>query len=216
VVQRKKCLILNFMIAFLTACSSFYSDVALESSAAQQPTPTKTSIPELTEAPTYTPQSPYKDLGWWQYIHHEYRFSLWLPMDWAVIETTTGNPQMSGHMLSLQPYPDEGIHSSIRITFRRIGDTFPLWPSGVGAGSFEPDGTLLIMEQPARRMAFICPDGETDSIWYHGQTEPNIQRGELEFGFILNNVGIYCEPGFSINEKEQRVAEKIITSLSVP
>ncbi len=49
-----------------------------------------------------------------------------------------------------------------------------------------------------------------------GEAEPNIQRGELEFGFIFSYVGGYCEGDYSLEGKVQRVGEMIIASLQVP
>jgi hypothetical protein len=72
--------------------------------------------------------------------------------------------------------------------------------------------------QLARRLYFVCPTGQVNSIWYEGvETEANIQRGDLEFGFIYSfNNPVYCQEGYSLGGKVQRVGEMIIASLKVP
>jgi hypothetical protein len=119
---------------------------------------------------------------------------------------------MHGHTLNLST---EGLN--IRITFRRAGEDTLLWPTGVGAGEFIEQGTLDIAGQPGQRVYFVCPTGETNSIWYHGaEGKPNVQRGDLEFGFIFSLTDSYCETGHSLGGKTQRVGEMIIASLRVP
>jgi hypothetical protein len=141
-----------------------------------------------------------------------------LPEDWIVEEVTAFDPRMNGHALTLHPTYSE--KQNIRMTFRRLGEDVPLWPTGVGSGEFIPQGTLDVAGEPARRILFVCPTGEVTgevtAIWYHNAAEdqPNISRGGLEFGFIYNYS--YCEPGFSLGGKIQRVGEMIIASLQVP
>jgi hypothetical protein len=121
---------------------------------------------------------------------------------------------MNGHTLMLHPEIDVDP-LSIRMTFRQLGEDIPLWPSGVGSGEFKENATLDIAGQPAQRVLFICPSGEISSIYYHqGDGQPNIQRGSLEFGFIFSYP--YCQPGYSLGGKVQRVGEMIIASLQVP
>jgi len=177
-------------------------------SASNGPTSSPTAIP------TPLPIDPADYQGWWTYTHAVYAFSIMLPEDWVVEETTTFDPLMNGHTLSM--YPDYAEKENIRMTFRRAGEDVPLWPTGVGSGEFIPQGTLDIAGQPARRILFVCPTGEVTSIWYHAadDNQPNITRGDLEFGFIYNYS--YCEPGFSLGGKIQRVGEMIIASLNVP
>ena len=68
-----------------------------------------------------------------------------------------------------------------------------------------------------RRIYFVCPNGEINSIWYQGNEDsPNIQLGDLEFGFILPLTDFYCEEGHSLDGKTQHVGEMIIASLKVP
>ncbi len=172
----------------------------------------QTSSP--TEIPTAMPIDPadYQQ-GWWTYTHTEYGFSIMLPEDWVVDETTTFDPLMSGHTLTL--HPNYGTES-IRITFRRAGEDIPLWPTGVGQGEFIEQGALNVAGQPAQRLLLVCPTGEITSIWYHdAEGSPNIVRGDLEFGFIYS-VGEHCTPGLSLGGKTQRVGEMIIASLKVP
>jgi putative hemolysin len=172
----------------------------------------QTSSP--TEIPTAMPIDPadYQQ-GWWTYTHAIYNFSIMLPEDWVVEETTTFDPLMSGHHLSLHPnYGTENI----RLTFRRVGEDVLLWPTGVGQGQFIQQGTLDIAGQPALRWLLVCPNGDVTSIWYHqAEGQPNITRGDMEFGFIYS-VGGHCDAGFSLSGKVQRWGEMIIASLKVP
>jgi hypothetical protein len=144
-----------------------------------------------------------------------YGFSLLLPPDWVVEETTTGDALMNDHLLNLHPR-DASENLNLRMTFRRVGEGVLLWPTGVGAGEFVEQGTLEVAGEPARRVLFICPTGEINSIWYHGEDEPHIQRGDLEFGFIFSYTGVYCQEGYSLEGKVQRAGEMVIASLQVP
>lgn len=167
-----------------------------------------------TTIPTALPISP-ADYGqsWWTYTHSIYNFSIMLPEDWVVEETTTFDPLMNGHTLSL--HPTSGTES-IRMTFRRAGEDIPLWPTGVGQGEFIEQGTLDVAGQPAQRLLLVCPTGEVTSIWYHeAEGTPNITRGDMEFGFIYS-AGEHCAPGLSLSGKIQHVGEMIIASLQVP
>lgn len=164
-----------------------------------------------TEYPTSVPISSGDYQGWWTYTHPEYGFSIMLPEDWQVDETSTSDPLMSGHMLNLST---EGLN--IRMTFRRTGEEALLWPTGVGQGEFIDQGTLDVAGQPAQRMLLVCPTGEITAIWYHQAAgEPNITRGGLEFGFIFT-AGSHCETGRSLEGKTRLVGEMIIASLQVP
>jgi len=164
-----------------------------------------------TEIPTVRPIDPNEYQGWWTYTHKEYGFWIMLPEDWKVEETTSSDPLMNGHMLNLYT---EGLN--IRMTFRRIGEDTLLWPTGVGAGEFVEQGSLDVADQPARRIYFVCPNGEINAIWYHGsEGSPNIQRGDLEFGFIFSLTDFYCEEGHSLDGKTQHVGEMIIASLKI-
>ena len=165
-----------------------------------------------TEIPTVRPIDPAGYQGWWTYTHAEYGFSIMLPEDWKVEEITTSDPLMNGHTLNLYT---EGLN--IRMTFRRVGEDALLWPTGVGAGEFIEQGTLDIAGQPARRVYFVCPNGEINAIWYHGNEGLSIiQRGGMEFGFIFSLTDYYCEPGHSLDGKSQHVGEMIIASLKMP
>lgn len=169
-----------------------------------------------TDLPTALPIDPADTQGWWTYTSATYGFSLRLPPDWIVDETTTGDPLMNGHLLNLRPQ-DAVNNLNIRMTFRRIGEETLLWPTGVGAGEFVPQGTLDVAGQPARRLLFVCPTGQINSIWYHqSENEANIRRGDLEFGFIFGYTGVYCQEGYSLAGKVQHVGEMIIASLTVP
>jgi putative hemolysin len=173
-----------------------------------------------TEFPTPRPIDPAEYQGFWTYTHPVYGFSIMLPEDWAVEEVTTGDPLMNGHLLMLGPRLEaEGAEGlQIRMTFRPKGDEALLWPTGVGAGQFIEQGTLDVAGQPARRLLFVCPTGQVNSIWYHGlpETSPNIDRGGLEFGFISSLTSFYCEEGHSLSGKLQHLGEMIIASLKVP
>lgn len=165
------------------------------------------------EIPTAMPIDPADYQGWWTYTHTEYGFSIMLPEDWVVDEATTFDPLMSSHTLILHPnYGPE----SIRMTFRRVGEDIRLWPTGVGEGEFIPQGTLDVAGEPAQRVLLVCPAGETTAIWYYeAEGQPNIVRGDMEFGFIYS-AGGHCEPGLGLAGKIQRVGEMTIASLEVP
>jgi hypothetical protein len=54
------------------------------------------------------------------------------------------------------------------------------------------------------------------AIRYHqGEGQPNIIRGDLEFGFIIT-ASSHCEAGYSLSGGAQQVGELIIGSLNVP
>ena len=170
-----------------------------------------------TEIPTPFPIDPADYQGWWTYINAVYGFSVMLPEDWIVDETTTFDPLMNGHWIILRP--EKGIENfSIRMTFRRTGEDTSLWPTGVGAGSFVPQGTLDMGGHAVQRVLFVCPAGQVNEIWYQGavEGEPNIHLGDLEFGIIFSYTGVYCQKGYSLEGKIQRVGELIIASLQVP
>ena len=175
----------------------------------------ETTIIAPTKFPTPFPIDSADYQGWWTYTSATYGFSLLLPTDWVVDETTTGDPLMNGHLLNLHPQNTDEI-LNIRMTFRRVGEDILLWPTGVGAGEFVPQGMLDVAGKPVQRMLFVCPTGQVNSIWYHGESGANIQRGGLEFGFIFSYTGVYCEEGYSLDGKVQHVGEVIIASLQVP
>ncbi len=193
----------------------FRGECAPASPAADKPTePAAPAAP--TAIPTPLPILPEDYQGFWTYTHPTYKFTIMLPEDWNVSETTTADPLMNGHQLILRP--KNNALESIRLTFRRTGEDVPLWPTGVGSGEFVSQGTLQVAGQPARRILFVCPTGNVTAIWYQDGREgqPNIQRGGLEFAFIYS-YGI-CEPGStaSLGGKVQRVGEMIIASLKAP
>ena len=168
-----------------------------------------------TEVPTVKPIDPADYQGWWTYTHHVYNFSIMLPEDWVVEEITISDQVMNGHILQLHPKNISG-KENIRMTFRQEGEEIQLWPSGVGQGEFIAKGTLDIAGQPAQRKLLLCPTGEITSIWYQqAEGEPNIIRGELEFGFIFS-IGTHCESGLSLSGKLQYTGELILASLNVP
>jgi putative hemolysin len=175
----------------------------------------------LTAIPTAMPINAADYQGWWSYTHPVYGFSIMLPEDWVVTEITSSDPLMNGHTLKLGGKVTIGYMESIRMTFRRTGEDVPLWPTGVGQGEFVEQGTLDVAGEPARRMLLVCPsltnpNGDITSIWYHNADgQPNIVRGDLEFGFIFQTEG-HCEPGYSLSGKIQRMGEMIIASLKVP
>ena len=173
--------------------------------------------PHPTEIPTALPIDSADYQGWWTYTHEGLGFSIMVPDDWAVEGTTQSDPLMKGHLLMLHPKISTGAELNIRMTFRNSGDDVPLWPTGVGAGEFISQGILEVASQRARRILFVCPTGQVNEIWYHGaeETNPNIQIEDMEFGFIAFYSGVYCQEGYSIDGKMQRVGEMIIASLNV-
>jgi len=178
------------------------------------PSPTLTKTPQPTDIPTPIPIDPSRYENWWVYTNTILGFSFRLPPDWVVIETTTGDPVMNGHRLNIRPQnTDENL--DIRVTFRRIGEDVFLWPTGVGSEKFVSHGLLEVAGEPARRMLLICPTGQINSIWYQGETDPNIKRGNLEFGFTFSFSDVYCQEGYSLDGKVQHVGELIISSLHV-
>jgi putative hemolysin len=177
-----------------------------------------TSFP--TEIPTPRPMDPADYQGWWTYTHPIYNFSIMLPEDWVVEEITTFDPLMNHainlHSREIAPGVVAG-YENIRMTFRRVGEDVLLWPTGVGQGEFISQGTLDVAGRPAQRMLLVCPTGEVTSIWYHqAEDQPNIVRGDLEFGFIFSGSPSHCEPGYSLGGKVQYLGEMIIASLKMP
>lgn len=169
--------------------------------------------PAPTAFPTPLPIDPADYQGWWTYTHPAHGFTLRLPADWIVEEITTGDALLSGHLLTLRPQDmgPEGL--AIRLAFRRAGEETLLWPTGVGEGEFVAQGALDVAGSPARRVAFVCPTGQVNSLWYQGDDGPNISRSDLEFSFIFGFTGVYCQEGFSLGGKVQRVGEMVIASL---
>jgi putative hemolysin len=172
----------------------------------------------LIEIPTALPIDPADYQGWWAYSNSDYGFSILLPENWIVDQTTTSDPLMKDHLLMLHPKTPTAIDLNIRMTFRHVGEDSFLWPTGVGQGEFINQGTLSVAGVPARRILLVCPTGQINSIYYHGSAEidPNIRVGDLEFGFILSYTGVYCQEGYSISGKVQLLGEMIIASLQVP
>jgi putative hemolysin len=165
--------------------------------------------------PTALPGDPSLYQGWWTYTHPVYKFSIMLPEDWVADETASNDSLLGGHLLNLHPR-DAVQKEGIRMTFRRAGEDVLLWPTGVGQGEFIPQGTLDVAGQPAQRVLLVCPSGEVTAIWYHqAEGQPNIVRGDLEFGFIFG-VDTHCQTGYNLGGKTQRTGEMIIASLKVP
>lgn len=173
------------------------------------------NTPSPTVIPTALPIDPSLYQGWWTYTHAVYGFSLMLPEDWIVEEIAATDPLLGGHLLNLHPQGVTG-KENIRLTFRRVGEEILLWPTGVGQGEFVTQGALDMAGQPAQRVLLVCPTGEVTAIWYHqGEGQPNITRGDLEFGFIFTAAS-HCEAGYSLSGTVQQVGETILASLNVP
>jgi ABC-2 type transport system permease protein len=182
-----------------------------ECSPASQNGPT----PAAAEIPTAPPPDPSLYQGWQRYTHAGYGFSIMLPEEWVVEESAASDTLLSGHLLNLHPTASTG-QENIRLTVRRVGEETLLWPTGVGQGDFIPQGMLEVAGQPVQRVLLVCPSGEVTAIWYHqGEGQPNVTRGDLEFGFIYST-GPHCEPGSSLSGEAQLVGEMIIASLQVP
>jgi hypothetical protein len=214
----------SLMAVFAAACSGASQETAPPTEIVQDLTEPATietaQVPESTplDFPTPLPFTTADYEGWWAYTNPVYGFSLLLPEDWVVDETTTEDALLDGHLLNIQPRNNTD-KLNMRMTFREIGDDILLWPTGVGSGEFIPSGTLDVGGQAARRVLFICPTGQVESIWYHSpdENESNLQIGNLEFGFIFTFTGdVYCQEGYSLDGKTQRVGEMIIASLDVP
>jgi putative hemolysin len=196
---------------FRNECGPANSDSPISTPAAETDVPAA----DPAEIPTPLPVDPADYQGWLTYTHPVYDFSIMLPEDWVVEEAPATDPLLSGHLLTLRPR-DEVENVSLRMTFRLSGEDTLLWPTGVGQGEFVAGGTLDVAGQPARRVYLVCPTGEITSIWYHGEEgEANIQRGDIEFAFILSSAGIHCQEGASLAGKIQHVGEMIIASLSL-
>lgn len=173
------------------------------------------NTPLPMEIPTALPLDDALYQGWWPYTHPVYGFSLMLPEDWIVEEIVADDPLLGGHLLNLHPEATTS-QENIRLTFRHVGEETLLWPTGVGQGEFIPQGTLDVAGQPAQRVLLVCPTGEVTAIWYHqGEGQPNITRGDLEFGFIFAAAS-HCETGYSLSGPLQQVGEMIIASLQIP
>jgi putative hemolysin len=182
------------------------------------PTELPTAVSNPTAIPTPRSIDPTWYEGWWTYTEPVYGFSLRLPSDWVVDESTTSNPLMNGHLLNLHLQAAPGVSLNLRVTFRKLDEDFLLWPTGVGAGSFAPLGSLDVAGQPARRIAFVCPAGQVNEVWYQDGAESgtNIQRGVMEFGFILGYTSVYCQEGYSLGGKDLLVGDMIVASLTPP
>ncbi|MBK9055868.1 MAG: DUF333 domain-containing protein [Chloroflexi bacterium] len=179
------------------------------------PTSQNGNTPSPTVIPTALPIDPSLYQGWWTYTHAVYGFSIMLPEDWIVEEIAATDPLLGGHLLNLHPQ-DVTSKENIRLTFRRVGEETLLWPTGVGQGEFVTQGALDMAGQPAQRVLLVCPTGEVTAIWYHqGEGQPNITRGDLEFGFIFT-AATHCETGYSLSGTVQQVGETILASLNVP
>jgi len=186
----------------------FRGECAPASQAAPQEAP--------AEAPASLPIDPGEYEGWWTYTHPEYGFSLLLPPDWVVDETSANEQILAGHLLNIHPQDSaEGLN--LRLTFRRLGEEdILLWPTGVGEGEFIQQGTLEVAGGLVRRMYFVCPGGQVNAIYYQGEEQANILRGELEFGFIYGFQGVYCQEGYSLEGKTERLGDLVVASLNVP
>jgi putative hemolysin len=177
------------------------------------PAETDTNAPTVFPTPLPIDAADYQD--WWIYTHDVYGFSMMLPEDWTVEAIAADDPLLGGHLLNLHPQIATG-KENIRMTFRRVGEETLLWPTGVGQGEFIPQGTLDVADQPAERVLLVCPTGEVTAIWYHqGEGQPNIARGDLEFGFIFTAAD-HCEAGYSLGGKTEQLGEMIIASLTMP
>jgi putative hemolysin len=177
----------------------------------------ETVLVSPTPLPTAVPIDPSFYQGFWTYTQSVYGFSIKVPEDWVVEETTTGDPVMNDHTLILHPQPTSEVYPTIRMSFRTIGEDVLLWPTGDGQGEFISQGTLDVAGQSAQRNYFVCPNGIINSIWYQGiENEPDIQRGNMEFAFLYSYTGAYCQEPYSLTGKVQLVGEMIIASLNLP
>jgi putative hemolysin len=169
---------------------------------------------EPVQAPEFSAED-YQ--GWWTYQNANYGFSLMLPEDWAVKETSTSDPLMSGHFMRLHPRAQAEKVMNIRVSVRRVGEETLLWPTGVGEGEFVPLGTLEVAGQLARRIGFQCPAGAVNAVWYQGpeETGSSIQIADLEFGFIASLGGETCQGAANLEGKTARLADMIIASLGL-
>jgi len=61
-------------------------------------------------------------------------------------------------------------------------------------------------------MLFVCPNGQIDAIWYQGKGGPNVQRADLEFGFIYRHTGVYCQEGYRLEGRALHVGEMSVAA----
>ena len=149
------------------------------------------------------------------YTHPIYGFSFQLPSDWVVVETTTGDQILNGHLVDISPrIPDEKLN--LRLTYQRTGDDVLIWSTSVGAGEFVRHGGFAVADGSVQRTFIICPIGQINSICNQDERGSSIHRGDFEFGFILRFSGIYCLEGYSLIGKVQHIGKLIVASLQAP
>jgi putative hemolysin len=185
----------------------------------EQPEKTEAAVPSSTpsqpEFPVQPTINPADYQGWWTYTNPLYNFSLLVPEDWVVEAISTSEPLLSGHMIKIHPRGDTDP-KALWVTYRIKGEDILLWPTGVAEGEFVLQGTLDIAGEPALRYLLVCPSGEVTSIWYHQSPDiAAVTRGDLEFGFFFCASRNSCEPGQSLEGKNQLIGEMIIASLSL-
>ena len=138
--KSNSCLVLLTCLLVFTACSPRQGNPrlvpTLPPTPAQTPNPAAAPSSSPTDIPTPQPIDPAWYQGWWTYTNLENTFSLLLPPDWVVDETTSSNSLMNGHVFMLHVQPLMGNNLVLRVTFRRLGEAVPLWPTGVGDRDF--------------------------------------------------------------------------------
>ena len=128
------------------------------------PAPTTTEVPEdptMTAVPSPLPIDPADYQGWWTYTHPAYGFSIMLPEDWDVAQTTSNDPQMNDHTLMLHPGSPAAIDLNIRMAFRRVGKITRCGPPGSGLVSSSPRGRWMWLAHPCAGCCLPAPPGRS-------------------------------------------------------
>lgn len=173
--------------------------------------------PQTPPEPTTTPPaaSPADFEGWATHRQTTYGFAIQVPPGWIVEPAPASDALLGGHLLEVHP-ADDADGASLRVTFRRRGEDTLLWPTGVGQGEFVLGDSIEVAGGPAVIQLLRCPTGQITSMWFHqSQTDANLQRGDLEFGFLFSAASSHCAPGRSLEGDLARTGELMVQSLTI-